>query len=128
MIKFEKEDGGHINFEYDTEKYYAVCQSGTSVPNYEGELVYVPVKKCRCSNSACTKQEYYFIEDEVLSCPVLLSHSETNTQPYADIYTCWVSVQLYDKDEVLRNCPAGYIPAIVTINDELFYHVHEFLN
>lgn len=125
-ITFLSEIGGHIDFQYDRKKYYAASQHGTSVPLWEGELVFVPAKKCGCSNNSCTAQETHFPAAEITSCLVPPVEEGSNVQPYAGKYSCWASVQLFDQDMVDAACPAGFIPAIAT-HENGFYHVHEFL-
>ncbi len=69
-ITYFPEEGGHIDFQYDNNKFYAVSQHGTSTPLWEGELVFVPKKRCSCTDNACTKQETHFTENEVVRCLV----------------------------------------------------------
>lgn len=125
-INFMIEQGGHIDFQYDTKKFYAVSQHGTSVPLWEGVLVFVPKQKCSCSSPACTAQETHFWEKDVVGCLVPPEITDGDTQPYAERYECWVSVQLFDQDKVDAAVPAGMLPAIATFENGA-YHVHEFL-
>ena len=124
-IKFHPEEGGNIRFDYDTKKLYACSQSGTSVPLWEEELVFVPKKRCSCANPDCTALENHFSEHEIIGgVPPVSEHSDR--QDYAGKYSCWVNVQLFDKDMVDAACPAGFLPAIATFENGT-YHVHEFL-
>jgi len=125
-VNFMPEKGGHIDFQYDAEKFYAVSQHGTSVPLWEGELIFVPKKGCECSNPACTVQESHFVEEEVRGCYVPPVSEHSDSQEYAGKYSCWASVQLFDQDKVDAACPAGFLPAIATFQNGVF-HVHRFL-
>ena len=124
-ITFLPEIGGSIEFQYDSKKYYAVSQYGTSVPLWEGELVFVPRQKCSCADS-CTAQESHFSAAEIIGCLVPPVEEGGDIQPYAGKHSCWVRVQLFDQDMVDAACPSGFTPAIAT-NEGGVYHVHEFL-
>ena len=125
-IIFSPEEGGHIDFQFDTERFYAVSQRGTSVPLWEEEIVFVPKKRCICTNPDCKAQERHFEEKEVLGCLVPPVSEHSDSQEYAGKYSCWVNVQLFDQDMVDAACPAGFLPAITTFENGV-YHVHEFL-
>ena len=127
MVTFGKESGGTIPFDFNAAKFYAVIQSGTSVPLYEEEILFVPAKRCECINPECKAQERHFSPEQVLPVPVRPVHTAGDSQEYAVKYSCWVTVNLYDQDQVDAACPQGFVPALCT-QEYGHYHVQYFLH
>ena len=117
-IIFFPESGGHIDFEIQSKtEVISTSQHGTSVPLWQGELAYVPDKRCNCG---CDRPATSFSEEDCADVSVKPIYEKTNSQSYADKYRCWTCVQVYDKDQVLADCPDGFVPVQATIENGVY--------
>jgi hypothetical protein len=125
MVNFKKEQGGTIGFSFDEKQSIATSNSGTSVTLWYEELVYVPTGiLCGCG---CGHPENCFPENALMPVTTKSVFEDSDVQSYAGKYTCFVNVALFNRAEVLRQCPKGFAPAVCTEQNG-YYTIQHYEN